>query len=206
MNQEPYKVLGVSPDAGDDEIKRAYYALAKKYHPDNYSADNPLADLATEKMQQINAAYEEIQRMRAGGASGGSQHSYRSGTGAGTGGTSAQYVQIRRMINANRFGAAETALEQIPMNERIAEWHYLRSVTLMHRGWVNDAMRELECACTMEPTNPEYQQAKQMFNRRAGGYGSTYYNDAMYRRGGGCMDADLCTTLCCMNLLCNFCQ
>jgi curved DNA-binding protein CbpA len=48
MNQDPYKVLGISPTASDEEVKRAYYALAKKYHPDNYSADNPLADLATE--------------------------------------------------------------------------------------------------------------------------------------------------------------
>ena len=200
MNQDPYKVLGVSPSASDEEVKRAYYALAKKYHPDNYSADNPLADLATEKMQEVNAAYDEIQRMRASGSRG---QSY-SGQGY-AGQSSAEYMQIRRMINANRFGAADSALESIAVADRGAEWHYLKSITLMHRGWVNDAMRELEIACSMNPSNPEYQQAKQMFNRTANGYGSTYYN-AGYGRGGGCSDSDLCTTLCCMNLLCNFCQ
>jgi curved DNA-binding protein CbpA len=200
MNQDPYKVLGVSPTASDEEVKRAYYALAKKYHPDNYSADNPLADLATEKMQEVNAAYDEIQRMRASGARG---QSYSRQSYAGEG--SAEYMQIRRMINANRFGAADSALENIAVADRGAEWHYLKSITLMHRGWVNDAMRELEIACSMNPSNPEYQQAKQMFNRTANGYGSTYYN-AGYHRGGGCSDSDLCTTLCCMNLLCNFCQ
>ena len=50
MDRDPYKVLGVSPSASDDEIKNAYRALARKYHPDNYAADNPLAELATEKM------------------------------------------------------------------------------------------------------------------------------------------------------------
>ena len=57
---DPYKVLGVSPNASDDEIKAAYRQLAKKYHPDNY-ANNPLADLAEEKMREINEAYDMIQ-------------------------------------------------------------------------------------------------------------------------------------------------
>ena len=199
MNQDPYKVLGISPNASDEEVKRAYYALAKKYHPDNYSADNPLADLAKEKMQDVNAAYDAIQKLRSTGGGGHAGQGY-----TGQGGSPA-YMQIRRMINANRFGAADSALENIAVADRGAEWHYLKSITLMHRGWVNDAMRELEIACSMDPSNPEYQQAKQMFNRTANGYGSTYYN-AGYSNRGGCSDSDLCTTLCCMNLLCNYCQ
>ncbi|MFA6948143.1 MAG: DnaJ domain-containing protein, partial [Eubacteriales bacterium] len=64
---DPYKVLGVSPDATDDEVKKAYRDLARKYHPDTY-VNNPLADLAQEKMKEINEAYDEIQKMRASGA------------------------------------------------------------------------------------------------------------------------------------------
>ncbi|MCL2367524.1 MAG: DnaJ domain-containing protein, partial [Oscillospiraceae bacterium] len=63
---DPYKVLGVSPSASDDEVKKAYREQARKYHPDNYH-NNPLADLAQEKMKEINEAYDAILRMRGGG-------------------------------------------------------------------------------------------------------------------------------------------
>ena len=65
---DPYRVLGVKPDASDDESKRAYRELARKYHPDNYQ-NNPLADLAEEKMKEINQAYDAITKMRSGGGS-----------------------------------------------------------------------------------------------------------------------------------------
>ena len=65
--KDPYEILGVPKNATDDEIKAAYRALARKYHPDNY-VDNPLADLAQEKMKAINEAYELIQKMRSGGS------------------------------------------------------------------------------------------------------------------------------------------
>ena len=58
--RDPYQVLGVPSTATDEEVKKAYRNLAKKYHPDNYH-DDPLADLAQEKMKEINEAYEEIQ-------------------------------------------------------------------------------------------------------------------------------------------------
>lgn len=67
---DPYSVLGVSPDASDEEIKKAYRELARKYHPDNYQ-NNPLADLAEEKMKAINEAYDAITKQRAGRGSGG---------------------------------------------------------------------------------------------------------------------------------------
>ena len=60
---DPYKVLGVSPTATDDEVKAAYRELAKKYHPDNY-ANSPLEDLATEKMKEVNEAYDQVMAER----------------------------------------------------------------------------------------------------------------------------------------------
>lgn len=61
--RDPYQVLGVPSTATDDEVKKAYRDLARKYHPDNYH-DNPLADLAQERMKEINEAYESIQSQR----------------------------------------------------------------------------------------------------------------------------------------------
>ena len=84
---DPYKVLGVSPSASEDEIKRAYRDLARKYHPDNY-INNPLADLAKEKMQEINDAYDTIMKQRQNGGTGSSYSQQSSSGGAYTGAAS----------------------------------------------------------------------------------------------------------------------
>lgn len=203
--KDPYSILGVSSSASDDEIKNAYRNLARKYHPDNYGDDNPLKDLANEKMQEVNAAYEEIQRLRAGGNKGSSYHS-SAGTGAGYTNSTGVYRDIRVAINSRRFAEAERMIAAVPINDRGAEWHYLNSILLMQRGYTNDAMRELEMACTMDPSNVEYQQAKEMFNTGARGYGSTYYGSGGYSRRSAQDDAcDCCTKLICLDCLCEMC-
>lgn len=196
--KDPYQILGVSRDASDKDIQKAYHKLVKKYHPDNYSSDNPLKDLATEKMQEINEAYDEIQKIRAGGGN-------TSGSGTGSSYSNSQYNEIRILINQKRFNEAGSRLSAIGEWDRTAEWHYLMSVVLMQRGNVNDAMRELEIACSMDPGNAEYQRAKTMFNNSARGYGSTYYGGAnMYGRQRTATDdaCDCCTNLICLDCLC----
>ena len=59
-------MLGVSPSASDDEIKKAYRDLTRKYHPDA-NVDNPLADLAEEKFKEVQEAYDMIMKERASG-------------------------------------------------------------------------------------------------------------------------------------------
>lgn len=195
---DPYKVLGVSSNATDDEIKKAYRALVKQYHPDNY-ADNPLANLAADKMKEINEAYSEIQKLRSGGgSSGGSSGSSYSGGNAGAG----ELGRVRQLINAGRANEAEILLNRIPVGERTAEWHFLKGVVLYRNGWVQDARSEIETACRMDPYNNEYRAFQQRLNSSAaqspyGGYGP---------QQASCDVCDLCQAMMCLNCLCNGCR
>ena len=193
--KDPYSILGVSKKASDEEVKAAYKALVRKYHPDNYGDDNPLKELANEKMQEVNQAYDEIMRMRENKG----KDSENSGFDSSSYSSAGVYAEIRRTINSRKFGDAEKQLLAIPQADRTAEWHYLASVLLMHRNRQNDAMRELEIACSMDPSNIEYQKAKEMFNNTARNYGSTYYGGAPARSSTD----EACN--CCANLLCMDC-
>ncbi len=184
--KNPYEVLGISPNATDDEVKVAYRTLARKYHPDNYSPENPLANLAEEKMKEINEAYDEITRMRS--QSGGYDKS-------------SPYYAIRELLAKRHYAAAEAELDRIYPDARGAEWHFLKSVCLNSRGRYSDAMNELNIACDMDPSNEEYRQSREAFARRARGYGGTYRQDTYGTptSGNSCCGDDACT--CCSNLV-----
>ena len=198
---DPYSILGIPRTATDDEVKAAYRNLARKYHPDNYTDDNPLKDLAKEKMQEINNAYDEIQRTRASGNTGSSSSESTGGSSAG-----GFYNEVRMKIQAKRFREAENMLAGVNEYDRVAEWHFLMSICLVQRGRPNDAMRELEIACSMDPANMEYQKAKEMFNNRNNAaYGSAYYgygDPYGYRRTDADRACDCCTNLICLDCLC----
>lgn len=68
---DPYSVLGVSRNATDEEIKKAYRKLSRKYHPDA-NINNPNKDQAEEKFKEVQQAYEQIMRERRVWSSGGS--------------------------------------------------------------------------------------------------------------------------------------
>ncbi len=192
---DPYKVLGVSPSATDEEVKRAYRQLAKKYHPDKY-ADSPLADTASEKMKEINEAYDTILQERKSAQSQGqsysSFHQNRS-----------RYEEIRMMINSSNFGSAEQALQGIPSDQRDAEWYYLMGVVVYQKGWLEDAYNYFQTACRMDPSNVEYQSIyKRVQQQRSGAQGG-------YQTGNtapACDCCDVCTCLLCSDCLCSCCR
>ena len=193
---DPYKVLGVTRDTADDDIKKAYRALARKYHPDNY-ADSDLADLAGEKMKEINEAYDQIQKERAQKTSGG--YAGSSGSSYSYAGSEPTLNRIRMLINAGRFSEAGILLDSIPAGERRAEWNYLKGCTLLQRGWYHDAQKYFEIACYMDPGNAEYRAALQNMRGAAGQYGKTYTSI------GGCSACDICQGLICADCLCECC-
>lgn len=200
---DPYKVLGVSPDASDDEIKKAYRALARKYHPDKYQ-DNDLADLASEKMKEVNAAYEQIKQMRENGGNqrnnnnNGYNQSYANNTSASG---NPQYNEIRRQINNGNVRQADQLLNNIPPNERNAEWNFLMGCVAVKRGHYMDAQRFFDTACSMDPYNNEYRTAQEQLRMRANGYGGNYNTT----RGGGCSGCDICSGLLCADCCCECC-
>ena len=140
---DPYKVLGVPESASDDEVKRAYRELARKYHPDNYQ-NNPLADLAEEKMKQINAAYEEINKRRANGYATSASRQASSYYEPGYSGADA-LQQIRRQIQLGNLTEAEALLNRYP--DHNAEWYFLRGSIRYQRGWMDDARSDYQRAC-----------------------------------------------------------
>lgn len=196
---DPYKVLGVSPDASDEEIKTAYRRLAKQYHPDR----NPGDPVAAQKMQEVNAAYERIknpEKFRQQSASGGygsydpfggyrQQQSYGSQT-------TDQYQQAA--YNYIRFGRYREALNALDScAKRDGRWYYLSAIANDGLGNQVTALEHIRRAVSMEPDNQEYLTVLAQIENG----GAAYRRQAGQFRGFT-MGGDPCTSLC----LCYFAQ
>ena len=194
----PYQVLGVAETATDAEVKTAYRELAKKYHPDNY-ADSPLADLAEQKMKEVNEAYDMICDMRKnGGASRttSSQSSY-----SNSGYTNTSFPDVRRLIKEGRLDDAMQILNGVLGTGRNAEWYFLMGMIFSRKGWTEQAYSYFQTACRMEPNNQEFMSALNNMNARRH-YNPSGYNTA---NSSGCSICDVCTTLICLDCMCDCC-
>jgi curved DNA-binding protein CbpA len=199
--KDPYSVLGVSQDASDEEVKKAYRELARKYHPDNYQ-NNPLADLAEEKMKEINEAYDVITKQRSGGYQ---QKSASSGYGGGyqssyqqqysnSSSSNPTYARVRNLINTGDLQSAERLLMEV--GQKNGEWYFLTGSIAYRKGWLDEAMQNYTIAVQMEPGNMEYRQALAMAQQGGQAYRPNGYNNV------GFDTCDCCTAMLCMNLCC----
>lgn len=221
MVQDPYKVLGVSPDASDEEIKKAYRDLAKKYHPDM----NPGNAEAAARMNEINAAYDRIKsgdvgQVQSGGAAYqqyGAQDPF--GWGAWSGGYSdpfgaysqqsqrqyerSEYTAAKSYIRNGMYREALTALSGVPLEERDGKWYYLHAGANMYLGNKIAALESAKRAVEIEPDNEEYRRL--LAELQSGG--DFYENYTTQYRSG--LSADrfilaLCAANMCLGPLCGF--
>ncbi|HAF17460.1 MAG: DnaJ domain-containing protein [Thermacetogeniaceae bacterium] len=158
MISDPYKVLGVSPTASEQEIAKAYRKLAKKYHPDL----NPGDEEAAKKMSEINAAYEQIKSERKYQNSAGNSYGYNQygpfgnyGGGQQQRGDYSLFDSVKSYLFAGYYQQALYVLSTI--QDRSAEWYYYSALANAGLGNKITALNHAKTAVQMEPNNPKYQ-------------------------------------------------
>jgi molecular chaperone DnaJ len=192
--RDPYEVLGIPKGSSQEEIKAAYKKLVKKYHPDQY-ANNPLSDLAQEKLKEINQAYDNL----IGGSQKSSSQNYQKSQSHGyqKKGQS-DYYEIRTTIERGNLSLAENMLNSIIYRD--AEWNYLMGIVYLRKGWYDQSYQYINLAASMNPGNMEYRNALNNFNFRNQGY-RTHGNQGGYRMAGGSC-CDTCSCLICSDCCC----
>lgn len=201
MSKNPYDVLGVSRNASDEEIKKAYRELTRKYHPDA-NVNNPLADLAEEKFKEVQEAYDQIMRERAaGGSTGGySSYSYGGSSSSYSGNQDVEMQAVFNYINAGRYREALNVLDRMP--NRTAMWYYASGAANMGIGNNVVAREHAAQAVNMEPNNVQYRQLLNTIDWNSRRYRSNPYGGGFGGSNTSCGTGNLCCDLWCADTLC----
>ena len=197
--RDPYEVLGVSHDATDEQIKSAYREKARKFHPDNFHDNPAAAEMATEKMQEINQAYDDIIKRRKNKTSAGS--GYKENWGAGNETAGSNFNDVRRLISNGKFEEAQEILDGVPPERRDAEWDFLNGIVLYRRGWFDAAFTSMNNAVRMDPSNAEYRAALNRMQQSRNGYSP--YGGGYQTAGAACTPCDCCMGLMCADACCS---
>jgi molecular chaperone DnaJ len=204
--RNPYEVLGVSPNASDDEIKKAYRNLSRKYHPDA-NINNPNKEQAEEKFKEVQQAYDEIMMQKQKGSSGsygyggygGAYQSY--GQSASGRDTSPQMQAAANYIRNGYYKEALNVLQGI--SQRDGLWYFYSAVCNSAIGNNVTAKEHIRIAVSLEPSNVEYRHFMDQLE-----YGGRWYTtmgggyERSYRSGGL---FSWCLTMLLLNLFCNLC-
>ena len=208
--KNPYTVLGVPENASEEEIKKAYRTLSRKYHPDA-NVNNPNKAEAEEKFKEIQQAYQQIMQEREhgtsyqGSGSGGYQGGYGGYRGAGSAGSSSWSEEDVRMqaaenyIRSRSFNEALHVLSEIQVHK--ARWYYLSAMANSGLGNNVVAKEHAQKAVSMEPNNMVYRQLLQQMESGGQWYQSMgdMYGSPMSGSG------DWCMKLCLLNAFCGSC-
>ena len=202
---DPYHVLGVSQDASDEEIKKAYRALSRKYHPDA-NINNPLKEEAEVKFKEVQQAYQQIMDERSRGYSSGAGSSAGYGgwdqnqRRTDAGGENSQYLRAAaNYIQSGHYTEALNVLNSI--KERGALWYFYSASANSGVGNNVTALEHAKEAVRLEPQNMQYQM---LLQRLQGGGGWYQQRQSMYGYPSS-VGGDWCMKLCIANMMCNLC-
>lgn len=196
----PFGVLGVSPNATDDQIREAYRYQARQCQENIEKGIRVMENQS--RMRELDTAYDEIIMTRSGNGS------YSSAGNSGSYGynsnPTSDYTDIRQKIRAGRLDDAQMLLDGVPEYNRNAEWYFLKGSVQQRKGWLEEASGNYAAACRMDPNNAEYRAAyNNMQSSRSGGYRTTRTQPTQSRKsGGGCSACDICTGLMCADCCC----
>lgn len=198
--REYYKVLGLEVGASDEQVEKAYKELKEKYSEERF-LEGQAGNDAAKMLTKVETAYNEI---KASKARLNEKDLFEN-----------DYTEVENLIRSGNISLAQQKLDDF--SERDAEWHYLQSVVFYKKNWINESLKQLEIALTMDPHNTKYSDALSKLKQKIEYNNKQFYSNNAYNQDPnanraqqmGGVDSNnclsLCATWCLMDMLCSMC-